>query len=105
MGRFSYAVARRLVQLAGYGWREIDGSCARQGVDPLDLHPRQFLNLVYAWFLEKLQYADEGDRQAALDELNSPDKKRDPEKVSEAVVAEEMSLFHLAARQNSGGGA
>src|SRR5690606_112275 len=105
VGRFSYAVARRLFQVAGYCWYEIDGACAREGVDPLALHPRRFLTLVYAWFLDKIQYADEQDRQMALDELHAPDRRKDPMKVSADVAAEEMELFRQAARQNSGGGA
>lgn len=101
MAGFSYYTAIRLCGIAGYFWREIDGSCARQGFDPLSLPINRFFNLVYSWVMDRMQGAKEEDRRSFDEYLWSPPEGRDPDKVSVDVVQEEMSLFHQAARQNS----
>ena len=104
MAVFSYAAACRLFGIAGVCWWEIDGSCARQGVDPLELDLDRFLNLVYSWFLERLRDAPKEDAEQAMQELFAPADGVDPDQVTQDVVDEEMALFHALARQNGTGG-
>ena len=104
MAEFSYLTASRLVALLATYWREIDGACARQGFDPLDLPFDRLLNLVYAWVEERMAYAKDEDRTRFNEWLWEPPKGKDPDSVPQEVIDEEMSLFHAAARQNSPGG-
>lgn len=104
MDDFSYAAACRLFGIAGYLWWEIDGACARQGFDPLDLPLDRFLSLVYSWFTERLSHSTKEDAEQAMTELFAPADGVDPDKVTQDVVDEEMALFHALARQNGTGG-
>ena len=101
---FSYYTALRLFRLAGEFWREIDGACARQGFDPLDLGVDRFLNLVHSWLMERVSHAEEKDRDAFTQQLFAAPTGVDPDRVTQQVIDEEMSLFHQLARQTSGGG-
>lgn len=98
--RFSYPTCIRLIDLLGQFWYEIDGACAREGIDPLDLPVPRLLALVYSWITEHIQYAKEDERAKFNDWLWAPPTGRDPDRVSQSVVDEEMSLFNAAARQN-----
>ncbi len=48
-----------------------------------------------------MAYASEEDRQKFDDYLWAPPEGQDPDRVSQDVVDEEMSLFQQARRQNS----
>lgn len=50
-----YEVVLRLHAVAGEHWREFDGDCALQGIDPLEASPRRFCNLIYAWLVKRVQ--------------------------------------------------
>lgn len=55
-----YWVAARLTVAARHNWTVFDGWCASRAVDPMDLPPDRFLNLVYWWLVRG---ADEKRRQ------------------------------------------
>jgi hypothetical protein len=95
---FSYGALVRLFLVAGRYWREIDGACARAGVDPLGLPLTRFLHLVLDWTQEHVD-PEEWDRVRA--EIFSPLDSGDPNAVSADVVEEEMSMFAAFTRQNS----
>lgn len=61
--------------------------------------------MVYSWFTERLAYAEEKDRDRAMQELFAPPAGVNPDSVTQDVIDEEMSLFNQLARQTSGGGA
>jgi len=98
--RFSYRAIVGLIGIADDYWSEIDGACAREGVDPLGLPFTRFLNLVYSWVCERVQYSEDGREQ--LDEmLFGLDPLRDgvePDNVAPEVVDEEMALFRAASQ-------
>ena len=96
--RFSYPAVVRLVQLAGLYWREIDGACAREGFDPLDLGITRFCHLILDW---ARQHTKEEDWDMVEGEIFAPFlDQRQPDWVPPQVVEEEMSLFSTFARQN-----
>lgn len=94
---FSYGAVVGLIQIADEFWTEIDGACARSGVDPFGLPFHRFLNLVYTWSVERLAY-EEGARADFDDALFTPMARgtRSPDNVSPEVVDEEMALFRAA---------
>jgi hypothetical protein len=105
MDEFSYGALVGLIYIADEYWTEIDGSCARQGVNPLDLPFDRFLRLVYSWIVERIQYTEGA--HADLDEaLFGFDARlrREPDSVSLEVVEEEMALFRSASATLQGGG-
>lgn len=104
MAGFSYVTALRLIGVAGQFWREIDGACARQGFDPIDLPIDRFLNMVYTWYTDRLAHVEAKDRDAAMLLLFQPVGGYDPDAVTQDVVDEEMSMFNAFARQNGPGG-
>lgn len=55
-----YWVAARLAATARDRWTIFDGWCAARGVDPVDLPPDRFCNLVYYWLVRNAN-----DRQRA----------------------------------------
>jgi len=95
--RFSYEAAIRLVHLGERFWREIDGTCARSGVDPLALDFTRFLNLVYSFITEHM---DEETRTRFEEDLYAPVEGRDPDEVPSRVVEDEMAAFMAFTRQN-----
>lgn len=105
VGGFSYGTVLRLAGVAAENWYAIDGACARQGFDPLDLTLRRFCALVYSWLMEHI---DPDDLERVREELFAPVtwNLRDPDAVSQDVIDEEMALFANFSRQNSslGGG-
>ena len=103
MAGFSYPAAVRLTAVAAGNWYEIDGACARAGIDPADLPPRRLLNLVYAWAVERLSHGVNNELQQWLDDLYKPLPGGDPDKVSAKVVEDEMAAFG-AFRQEVGSG-
>lgn len=56
--------------------------------------------------MEQLGNLDENDRNAAVEELLAPSERvrRDPAKVPQSVVDEEMSMFANFSRQTKAGG-
>jgi hypothetical protein len=87
-----YQAAQGLLKVAEVYWAEVDGSLAGQGVDPFDLSPRQFLNYVYTWALERI--APEN-REQWIADLNAVPVS-EPDNVPQVVVDEEMTLFQQA---------
>ena len=102
VAEFSYAAAVRLFRIAGHYWPEIDGACARQGFDPLDLGVDRFLNLVYAWCTERMANASEEDWTTWKEVLYAPLTGLDPDRVTQDVIDDEMSLFYRINGQNMG---
>jgi hypothetical protein len=98
VGGFSYEAFIRLVQFAGRYWRDIDGSCARRGIDPLALSPARFCHLILDWIRE---HSKPEDWDMIEGEIFAPFLDgRDPDAVPESVIEEEMSLFSAFTRQN-----
>jgi hypothetical protein len=97
---FSYGAVIRLFGIAALYWDAIDGSCARAGVDPLDLELTRFLHLVLSWTQEHTKAEDWESVEA---EIFAPlvAGHRDPDNVSQSVVENEMELFSSFTRQNS----
>lgn len=97
---FSYGAVLRLFGIAALHWRAIDGSCAREGVDPLDLDLTRFLNLVLSWTQE---HTSAEDWEAVEEEIFAPLAAglRDPDNVSQSVVENEMELFASFTRQSN----
>lgn len=50
-----YEVTIRLYSLVSYRWRAFDGWCIQHRIDPLELSPRRFCNLIYFWCIERVQ--------------------------------------------------
>jgi len=100
---FPYSAVGGLIHIADEFWHEIDGACARAGVDPLALPFPRFLNLIYAWACERVQYTENG--RTELDEaLFSAEARRDradSDSVSPEVIAEEMELFQAFSAEHS----
>ena len=96
---FPYPAFIRLVQVAGLYWREIDGACARRGIDPLALEPARFCHLVLSWVQE---HTKPEDWEMVEAEIFAPFESsvRDPDAVPQVVVEEEMSLFASFSQQN-----
>ena len=94
---FSYEAAVRLVRIAESYWREIDGACARRGIDPLSLDFARFLNLVYSFITEHM---DEETRTRFEEDLYAPIEGRDPDEVPSSVIEDEMAAFMAFTRQN-----
>ena len=95
---FSYGAVGGLIEIADIFWHQIDGACARAGFDPLALPFDRFLNLVYAWAVERVQ-ADEEAMDRLHDALFEADIRRRGargDNVSPEVVEEEMALFRAA---------
>lgn len=61
---------RRLLEAAGVNWTNIDGEHASRGVNPGDLDPARFCNLIH-WWLHTNMAPDQWDQFTAL--LASPD--------------------------------
>lgn len=100
---FPYTAVAGLVHIADEFWHEIDGACARAGVDPLELPFHRFLNLVYAWACERVQYSEDG-REKLDDALFGAAERRNAargDNVSPETVAEEMELFNAFASQHA----
>ena len=94
---FSYRAVVGLVHVADRYWHDIDGACAREGVDPFSLPFDRFLNLVYAWAVERLQNVENGRAEfdAALFDA-SKDRRfaNRGDNVSQEVIDEEWELFN-----------
>lgn len=54
-----YWVTLRLILSAESQWARFDGWCASLGIEPLELAPDRFLNLIYYWLV---RYADEAEQ-------------------------------------------
>jgi len=100
---FSYPAVAGLIRIADEFWPEIDGACARTGFDPLELPFDRFLNLIYAWSCERVQYSENG--RAELDEALFGEENRqtgvEPDSVAPEVVEEEMALFQAFSTEHS----
>ena len=94
--RFSYPAIVGLIGIAQRFWYEIDGACAGVGVDPVELPFSRFLNLVYSWVVERLQYTEDGREKFDEELFNTPDRRRGHrgDNVSQEVVDEEWALFN-----------
>ena len=105
MGPAPYERCVRLAAFATVYWEAFDGQLAsRSGIDPLDLPFDRFLNTVY-WFLID-QNRGSGMASASMDEvkklvdaeISKPlPTRRGRQRVSEAVIDDEMALFRQAA--------
>jgi hypothetical protein len=100
---FSYSAVAGLIRIADEFWHEIDGACARTGFDPLGLPFDRFLNLIYSWACERVQFSENG--RTELDEaLFGEDERRsgtEPDNVAPRVVEEEMALFQAFSAEHS----
>jgi hypothetical protein len=97
---FSYQAVTGLIYIADQYWHEFDGACARQGVDPLALPFNRFLNAVYAWAVERLQYAEDARQEfddALFDERGTRRGAARGDNVSQKVIDEEWELFNAFA--------
>lgn len=96
--RFSYQAVVGLIAIADECWNEIDGTCARSGVNPLSLPFDRFLRLVYAWVMDRIQYDPDtrGDIDEALFGVEGRRGPVTPDSVAPEVVDEEMALFRAA---------
>jgi hypothetical protein len=95
VGQFSYGAVLRLLNIAGRFWYEIDGACARTGVDPLDLPLDRFLSLILDWTQE---HVDPEKWDQARADIFAPLVK-DVDNVPQSVIDEEMDLFATFTRQ------
>jgi hypothetical protein len=105
VGPAPYERCVRLIAFAAVYWEVIDGQLASSsGQDLLDLRFDRFLNAVY-WFLIS-QNRGGGMESTSLDEvkkiidaeISKPlPTKRGRQRVSEAVIEDEMALFRQAA--------
>lgn len=100
---FSYRAVDGLIRIADEFWHEIDGSCARTGFDPRDLPFDRFLNLIYSWACQRVQYAENG--RTELDEALFGEEDHqigvEPDSVAPKVVEEEMALFQAFSTEHS----
>ena len=55
MGSPPYPTVLRLIALAGERWAEIDGELAARGIDAFGLRIDRFLNLIYAWYVARVE--------------------------------------------------
>jgi hypothetical protein len=96
---FSYGAVLRLFGIAALHWHAIDGACAGNGVDPLDLSLSRFLNLILNWTQE---HTSPDDWETVREEIFAPlvVGLRDPDNVSQSVVESEMELFASFTRQS-----
>jgi len=100
---FSYPAVAGLIRIADEFWPEIDGTCARTGFDPLGLPFDRFLNLIYSWACERVQYSENG-RTELDDALFGEQARRnraEPDSVAPEVVEEEMALFQAFSTEHS----
>jgi hypothetical protein len=95
---FSYGAVLGLIEIADQYWGEIDGACARYGVDPFALPFPRFLRLVYAWVIERVENSETGreDVEEALFGIDAMRLGHEPDSVAPEVVDEEMALFRAA---------
>jgi len=84
---------------------DADGNCAMPlayewevGVDPLRLSGRRFLNLIYAWLIERTE-----DPQKLRDQLYTPMPGTSPDQVTPQVIQDEMSAFLSLNRETQRG--
>jgi hypothetical protein len=97
VGGFSYPAVVRLFGVADTYWDDLDGESAWKGIDPLALSVHRFLNLVQSWLLKN---ADQNEREQIMLAIYAEPEGRDPDRVSQSVVEEEMSMFMNFASQN-----
>ena len=95
VGKFSYTALHQIFVLAGENWYQIDGACARQGVDPARVGFRRFPALVYSMMVENLG----GKERREFDEALFEQRPADPDDVDQSVVDDEMKLFAAARAQ------
>jgi hypothetical protein len=60
--------------------------------------------MVYAWCLDRMAHATPEQFETWHEQLFAPPDGIDPDKVTQQVVEEEMSLFHQLTRQTGVGG-
>jgi hypothetical protein len=77
-----YHTAARLVVAAANDWALFDGDHAGRGVDPLRLPFARFLNLIYAWYMERVE-----DKERFKYELEKPIPGM---MVSDRLIADEL---------------
>lgn len=99
MGKFPYPAIVRLLQRARANWQAIDGQAALSGIDPFQLPLNRFLNLIYAWLLEREVDHKDGAFERWYDELTRPLPGSDPDRVDRDTIEDEMAMFR-AGRQN-----
>lgn len=102
MDAVPYAAGLRLTYLAATNWRQIDGTCALRGIDPLTLPYERFLNLVYAIYVENMDKPtrDKFDLQIFMPMV---DGRADPDAVDDDYVARELEQFRAFASELGGG--
>jgi len=93
MDQLPYQAILRLFAIAANYWYEIDGACARSGLDPATLPPRRFLTLVYYWAIERVATRGDAELEAWKAALYKPLPGRNPDRVSRDTIAEEMAMF------------
>ncbi len=101
-GRWApYWVAARLAATARDSWPIFDGWCAARNVDPDELPPDRYLNLVYYWLTRNA----DAKRRAELDaKLERPPSGENVSTIDEGTWSAdaEMAAFESAARAASG---
>lgn len=90
-----YGEAVRLISVAAEAWDLFEGKYTSQGIDPLQLSLRKFLNLIYFTLLEATA-GDEGKAVKMKQELAAPLPGR-AHKVSQQTIDSEMAMFKKAA--------
>jgi hypothetical protein len=97
-----YDTAVRLHLIAREHWDSIDGRCAAEGVDPFQLPPHRFCNLIYAWALERVEDAAKFDAELAMP---LPGRARRPASVTDSRRAtDDLMSFGAWARSMQTGG-
>lgn len=95
MVRPPYAAAVRLCVIAAERWPEIDA--AYYQIDLLRLRPHRFLNMVYAWCIERVEHDKLDDWKMELVDLL-------PWQDSSSAAAADLESESFLAMQAKGGG-
>jgi hypothetical protein len=83
-----YVTCLRLVAVADQHWEAIDGDLAHQGIDPFDLNPQRFFNLLYYWMLARAKDPDQFEMR-----LNEPAPGKPGGRVSESERQRDAESF------------
>jgi len=96
--RTPYPAALRLYAIAEQRWAEVEASYAT--VDLFHVGPRKFLNLIFAWCVQRI---DPDKREEWEVDLESPLPGREKAKPSERTIEREGADFMAAMMQHQGG--
>ena len=97
-----YDTAVRLHLIARDYWESIDGKCAAEGVDPFQLSPARFCNLIYAWATERVEDVAKFDAELAMP-LPGRARKRPPSAADTRQATNDLLAFGAWANTVQGG--